>query len=66
MQRFYDSNMQLLGYFLQGPQGRVRALDADYRVVGYYYPSSDKTYDKDMNLLGRGNQLASLLSSRGQ
>ena len=55
MQRLYDSDMQLIGYLSEGAAGRVSVLESDY------YPSADKTYTKDMALVGRGNQLAALL-----
>lgn len=61
MQRLYDADMQLIGYLAEGAAGRLSVLNADYEVLGYYYPSSDKTYTKDMALVGRGNQLAALL-----
>ena len=61
MQRLYDSNMQLVGYLSAGAAGRLSVLDSDYRVLGYYYPGRDKTYDKDMRLVGKGNLLTSLL-----
>ena len=61
MQRLYDSDMRLIGYLAEGAAGRLSVLDADRNVLGYYYPSSGKTYTKDMELVGRGNQLAALL-----
>ena len=61
MQRLYDSNMQLVGYLAAGAAGRLSVLDSDYRVLGYYYPGRDKTYDMDMRLVGKGNLLTSLL-----
>lgn len=61
MQRLYDSNMQLVGYLAADATGRMSVLDSDYRVLGYYYPGKDKTYDKDMRLIGKGNLLTSLL-----
>lgn len=54
MQRLYDSDMQLIGYLSEGAAGRVSVLDSDYKVLGYYYPSADKTYTKDMALVGGG------------
>ena len=62
MQRLYDSDMQLIGYLSEGAAGRVSVLDSDYKDLGYYYPPADKTYTKDMALVGRGNQLAALLA----
>ena len=61
MQRLYDANARLIGYLSAGAAGRMSVLDSDYRVLGYYYPQRDKTYDKDMRLVGKGNLLASLL-----
>ena len=29
MQRLYDANMRLIGYYVQDAAGRVRALDSD-------------------------------------
>lgn len=64
MQRLYDANMQLLGYVQSGARGtRQTAYDSDFRVLGYYYPISDKTYDKDLRLIGKGNLLVSLLGA---
>ncbi len=65
MQRLYDSDMKLIGYLSEGASGRVSVLDSDYKVLGYYHPSSDKTYDKDMNLIGTGNLLVALLGRAG-
>ena len=61
MQRLYDSNTQLVGYLSSDAAGRISVLDSDYRTLGYYYPQKDKTYDKNMRLVGKGNLLASLL-----
>lgn len=61
MQRLYDSNMRLVGYLSSDAAGRKSVLDSDYRALGYYYPQKDKTYDKDMRLIGKGDLLTSLL-----
>ena len=61
MQRLYDSNMQLVGYLSSDAAGRISVLDSDYRALGYYYPDKDKTYDKNMRLVGKGNMLTALL-----
>ena len=63
MQRLYDSNMQLVGYLSSDAAGRMSVLDSDYRTLGYYYPQKDKTYDKNMRLVGKGNLLTSLLGN---
>ena len=61
MQKLYDSNMKLVGYMSESETGRISAYDSDYRILGYYYPETDKTYDKNMRLIGKGNLLAGLL-----
>ena len=35
--------------------------DGNYRVLAYYYPASNKTYDADMGPVGRGELLMTLL-----
>lgn len=62
MQRLYDSNMQIVGYTATSATGRITAYDSDYQVMGYYYPASDKTYDKNMKLIGKGNQITKFLN----
>ena len=62
MQKLYDANMRLQGYYLRGEAGaRTAVYDADMRPLGYYYPHSDKTYDVNMRLVGRGDLLAGFL-----
>ena len=61
MQRLYNSNTQLVGYLSSDAAGRMSVLDSDYRVLGYYYPDKNKTYDNNMRLVGKGNLLTSLL-----
>lgn len=61
MQKLYDSNMRLAGYLAAGAAGRLSVYDSDFRVLGYYYPASDKTYDKNMRLIGKGNLLTAFL-----
>ena len=36
-------------------------LNLYHLILGYYYPETDKTYDKNMRLIGKGNLLAGLL-----
>ena len=63
MQRLYDSNMQLVGYLSSDAAGRMSVLDSDYRTLGYYYQQKDKTYDKNMRLVGKGKLLTSFLGN---
>ncbi len=61
MQKLYDSNMQLIGYSKAGTDGRINVYDSDYKLLGYYVPSSDKTYDSNRKLVGKGNLTAKFL-----
>lgn len=61
MQKLYDSNMQLIGYTSTGVTGRITVYDSDYQMLGYYNPKSDKTYDKDRRLVGKGNLITNFL-----
>ena len=63
MQRYYDSNMKLVGYVSAESAGQRTAYDSDFRPLGYYYPESNKTYDKNMRLIGKGDLLANLFGS---
>lgn len=63
MQKLYDTDARLLGYVSAARAGRQVLYDCDRRIRGYYYPATDKTYDADMRLVGRGNLLASLLAA---
>lgn len=63
MRKLYDVNMRPIGYLQEGAAGGRRVLyDRNYRVLGYYYPAADKTYDRDMRPIGRGDLLAGLLA----
>lgn len=65
MRKLYDVNMQPIGYLQEGGAGTRRVLyDRNRRVLGYYYLASDKTYDRDMRPIGRGDLLAGLLASK--
>lgn len=61
MRKLYDANMQPIGYLQEGGTRRV-LYDRNRRVLGYYYPAGDKTYDRDMRPVGRGDLLAGLLA----
>ena len=63
MQKLYDSDMQLIGYTPTGVTGKITVYDSDYRMLGYYNPESDKTYDKDRRLVGKGNLITNFLGN---
>ncbi len=61
MQKLYDSNMKLVGYSRMAADGKINVYDSDYKLLGYYVPSSDKTYDSNRKLIGKGNLTAGFL-----
>ena len=61
MRKLYDADMKVVGFLQEGEGGRRTLYDGNYRVLGYYYPASDKTYDADMRPVGRGELLMTLL-----
>ena len=63
MQKLYDSDMQLIGYTSTGATGKITVYDSNYRMLGYYNPESDKTYDKDRRLVGKGNLITNFLGN---
>lgn len=63
MQKLYNSDMQLIGYTSTGATGKITVYDSDYRMLGYYNPESDKTYDKDRRLVGKGNLITNFLGN---
>ncbi len=62
-QTLQDSNYRRLGYIETENDGRQVGKDANYRTMGYYYPQSNETKDANYRTVGRGNLLASLITS---
>ena len=55
-----DQNGRLLG-LVREYGGRTELRDAGGRLVGYYYPNTNQTRDKNNSLVGYGNLLTKLL-----
>jgi len=51
----------VIGYVEDLGDGRQKALDESYRVLGHYDPASDLTKDRFNLMVGRGNQLVALI-----
>lgn len=62
-QRLTDARHHTIGYIDTAADGRQSARDARLHVVGYYDPHTDITRDARQHLVGKGNQLASLIAS---
>ena len=55
-----NQNGRLLG-LTRDYNGRTELRDAGGRLVGYYYPNTNQTRDKNNSLVGYGNLLTKLL-----
>ncbi|KFG70907.1 hypothetical protein [Microvirga sp. BSC39] len=56
-----DRNSRVLGYIETMPDGRQKALNANFRTLGYYDPRRDVTADANFRTLARGNVLSALV-----
>lgn len=57
-----DSNGKLIGWREVGMVGRVNGRDNAGRLVSWFDPARDETRDANGRLVGRGDQLLSLLN----
>jgi hypothetical protein len=62
--RILNTRNQVVGYIEQMSDGRQRALDAHFHVVGYYDPRTNRTLNEKFSAVGIGNSLAALVSQR--
>ena len=60
-QTIKDRFQRTLGYIVQEPGGRQKALNASQRTLGYYYPAQNVTKDASQRTIAHGNVLASLI-----
>ncbi len=56
-----DRNFRILGYIETMPDGRQKALYANFRTLGYYDPRRDVTTDANFRTIARGNVLSALI-----
>lgn len=62
-QAIKDRNFKILGYIEDMGGGKQKALDANYRTLGYYDPRTDKTQDANYRTIANGNVLSGLIYS---
>jgi hypothetical protein len=62
-QTLTDARYHTIGYIDTAADGRQTARDARLHAVGYYDPHSDTTRDAQRHLVGKGNMLASLITT---
>ncbi len=60
-QTIKDKHFLTLGYIETAIDGRERALDANYRLLGFYDPNRDVTLDAYANTVAEGNALKSII-----
>ena len=61
MQEIRDPEGRLLGT-IRNDAGQLVARDANYRMLGFYDPRTDKTKDPRYRVIGMGNLLATLIA----
>lgn len=57
-------NLQIVGYIEVNEKGAQVLLDAHYRRIGYFDPTTNATSDEHFRRVGTGNILTSLLPVR--
>ena len=58
-----DRNNQVRGYIRTQSDGVQVLSDAHNHILGYYRPQSNRTFDRNNQMLGSGNLLTELLRS---
>ena len=61
-----DERLRTLGYIEPQPDGRLKAVNAQDQVIGWYDPAKDVTLGPDMTMIGPGDRLAELLFEEDQ
>ena len=56
-----DRNFRVLGYIETMSDGRQKALNANFRTLGYYDPRRDVIMDANFRTLAQGNVLSALV-----
>ena len=56
-----DAHSRIIGYLEIAPNGERHIRDATRRLLGYYKPVPNMTYDRNMQMIGRGDQTMLLL-----
>jgi len=60
-QTLKDRQNRTIGYIYIDTNGKQTLKDARMQTKGYYDPKTDKTKDRRMQTVGKGNLLATLL-----
>ena len=61
MQPIKNERFEIIAWVHIDPDGRKDLRDAQYRIIGYYDPSVDRTYDGSLRWIGDGDLLMTLV-----
>jgi len=56
-----NANRIVIGYIEEQGGGKQKALDRNAMLLGYYDPTTNSTLNANRILIGKGNQLSSLI-----
>lgn len=56
-----NANRIVIGYIEEQGGGKQKALDRNAMLLGYYDPATNSTLNANRILIGKGNQLSSLI-----
>jgi hypothetical protein len=56
-----NANRIVIGYIEEQGGGKQKALDRNAMLLGYYDPRTNSTLDATRMMVGKGNQLSSLI-----
>jgi hypothetical protein len=57
-----NANRIVIGYIEEKGGGKQKALDRNAMLLGYYDPTTNSTLNANRILIGKGNQLSSLIT----
>ena len=58
-----DSHRRIIGYVVTADDGSKKVYDQTHRLMGYFRPESNATYDANYRRIGYGDQSFRLLQS---
>lgn len=65
-QTIKDKNFRIIGYIETMADGKKKALDANFRILGFYDPRKNVTQDKSFRTIAQGDTLAALIQGQGR
>jgi hypothetical protein len=56
-----DRNFRTIGYIESTPDGKRKAIDSNFRILGYYNPNRSVTLDTNFRVIANGDVLSGLI-----